>query len=143
RKPSTGPKISTNTAKKNRSSQKVSGAGSSRLAAEDGVMQTDDGTLDDDGQRDGSEFAVEDIGNLDDVSQGEHINVIPIQTFDLNLGLDVTYPLILLLDKEVEAHVELSGGVSEDESSLAHEVMPAPYTHLLDVDAGADKIASD
>ncbi|GJZ32515.1 hypothetical protein Tco_0577951 [Tanacetum coccineum] len=57
-------------AKKTRSIQKVSGAGSSGLAAGDGVEQTDDGILDDDGQRDRSEFAMEDIGNLNDVSQG-------------------------------------------------------------------------
>ncbi|GJY82759.1 hypothetical protein Tco_0496135 [Tanacetum coccineum] len=139
RKTSTGPKISTNAAKKTRSSQKVSGAGSSGLAAGDGVEQTDDGTLDDDGQRDGSEFAMEDIGNLNDVSQ------------------DVTYPPILLPNKEVEAHAELSGGVrrttrasfnashgvSEDVSSPAQEAMPAPDTQPLDADAGADEIASD
>ncbi|GKB83772.1 hypothetical protein Tco_0950667 [Tanacetum coccineum] len=104
-------------------------AGSSGLAAVDGVEQTDDGTLDDDGQRDGSEFAMEDIGNLNDVSQ----------------------------DKEVEAHAELSGGVrrttrasshashgvSEDASSPAQEAVPAPDTQPLDTDAGADEIASD
>ncbi|GJU51739.1 hypothetical protein Tco_1221294 [Tanacetum coccineum] len=125
-KTSTGPEISTNTAKRTRLSQKVSGAGSSGLAAGDGVEQTDDGTLDDDGQRDG-------------------------------LGLDVTYPPILLPDKEVEAHAELSGGVrrttrasshashgvSEDASSPAQEAVPAPDTQPLDTDAGADEIASD
>ncbi|GJU46543.1 hypothetical protein Tco_1203809 [Tanacetum coccineum] len=91
--------------------KKVSGACSSGLVAGDGVEQTDDGTLDDDGQCDESGFAMEDIGNLNDVSQGEHINVIPFRTFDPSLGLDVTYPPILLPDKEVEAHAELSGGV--------------------------------
>ncbi|GJY95533.1 hypothetical protein Tco_0511894 [Tanacetum coccineum] len=157
RKASTGPKISTNAAKKTRSSKKGSGAGSSRLAARDEVEQTDDGTLDDDDQRDGSEFAMEDIGNLNDVSQGEHINVIPLRTFDPSLGLDVTYPPILLPDKEVEAHAELSGGVrratrasfhtshgvSEDASSPAQEAVPALDTQPLDADAGADEIASD
>ncbi|GKB51993.1 hypothetical protein Tco_0902746, partial [Tanacetum coccineum] len=64
RKTSTRPEISTNTAKRTRLSQKVSRAGSSGLAAGDGVEQTDDGTLDDDGQRDESEFSMEDIGNL-------------------------------------------------------------------------------
>ncbi|GKD03258.1 hypothetical protein Tco_1178232, partial [Tanacetum coccineum] len=68
-KTSIGPEISTNTVKRTRLSQKVSGAGSSGLAARDGVEQTDDGTLEDDGQRDGSEFAMKDIGNLNDVSQ--------------------------------------------------------------------------
>ncbi|GJT50594.1 hypothetical protein Tco_0976751 [Tanacetum coccineum] len=91
------------------------------------VEQTDDGTLDDDGQRDGSEFAMED--NLNDVNQ----------------------------DREVEAHAELSGGVrrttrasshashgvSEDASSPAQEAVPAPDTQPLDTDAGADEIASD
>ncbi|GJR20640.1 hypothetical protein Tco_0969167 [Tanacetum coccineum] len=111
RKTSTGPEISTNAAKKTRSTKKVSRAGSSGLTAGDGVEQTDDGTLDDDGQRDGLEFAMEDIRNLNDVSQGEHINVIPLRTFDPSLGLDVTYHPILLIDKDVKAHAELSGGV--------------------------------
>ncbi|GKG17237.1 hypothetical protein Tco_0362194, partial [Tanacetum coccineum] len=90
-------------------SQKVSGAGSSGVAAGDEVEQTDNGTLDDDDQRDG-------------------------------LGLDVTYPPILLPDKEVEAHAELSEGVrrttrasshashgvGEDASSPAQEAKTAP-----------------
>ncbi|GJY82465.1 hypothetical protein Tco_0495841 [Tanacetum coccineum] len=151
RKISTGPEISTNTAKRTRLSQKVSRAGSSGLVAGDGVEQTDDGTLDDDGQRDGSEFAMKDIGNLNDVSQSEHINFIPLRTFDSSLGLDVTYPLILLPEKEVEAYAELSrgvrrttrAGVSEDASFPAQEAVPAPDTQPLDTDAGADEIASD
>ncbi|GKB12924.1 hypothetical protein Tco_0846847 [Tanacetum coccineum] len=107
--------------------------------------------------RDGSEFSMEDIGNLNDVSQGEHINVIPLRTFDPSLGLDVSYPPILLPDKEVKTHAELSGGarritrasshashgVSEDASSLAQEAVAAPDTQPLDTDAGADEIASD
>ncbi|GJX27537.1 hypothetical protein Tco_0233833 [Tanacetum coccineum] len=102
---STRPEISTNTAKKIKSGKKVSGACSSGLAVRDEVEQTDDDTLDDDDdQRDGS-----------------------------YLGLDVTYPPILLPDKEVEAHVELFGG----------EAVPAPDTQPLDVDVGADEIASD
>ncbi|GJX39515.1 hypothetical protein Tco_0252818 [Tanacetum coccineum] len=129
RKASTGPEISTNAARKTRSSKKVSGAGSSRLAARDEVKHTDDGALDDGDQRDGSEFAMEDIENLNDVNQ----------------------------DKEVEAHVELSRGVkrairasfhtshgvSADASSPAQEVMPTPDTQPLDADVGADEIASD
>ncbi|GKE89925.1 hypothetical protein Tco_1567400, partial [Tanacetum coccineum] len=129
RKTSIGPEISTNTAKRTRLSQKVSGAGSSGLAVGDGVEQTDDGTLDDDGQRDGSEFSMEDIGNLNDVSQ----------------------------DKEVEGHAKLfrgmrrttrassqaSHGVSEDASYPAQEAVPAADTQPLDTDVGADEIASD
>ncbi|GJX87549.1 hypothetical protein Tco_0339563 [Tanacetum coccineum] len=68
RKASPGPEISTNTAKRTRLSQKVSGAGSSGLAAGDGVKQTDDGILDDDGQCDRLEFSMEDNGNLNDVN---------------------------------------------------------------------------
>ncbi|GJT58619.1 hypothetical protein Tco_1002152 [Tanacetum coccineum] len=70
---------------------------------------------------------------------------------------DVIYPPILLLDKEVEAHVELSGGVrratkasfhasygvSEDASPHAQEAVPAPDAQALDADTGADEIASD
>ncbi|GKB56379.1 hypothetical protein Tco_0912565, partial [Tanacetum coccineum] len=120
RKTSTGSEISTNTTKRTRLSQKVSGAGSSGLAARDEVEQTDDGTLDDDDQRDGLEFAVEDVGNLNDVGQGEHINVIPLRTFDPSLGLDVTYPPILLPDKKVEAHAKLSGGVRRTTRASSH-----------------------
>ncbi|GJR12086.1 hypothetical protein Tco_0794738 [Tanacetum coccineum] len=69
-KTSTRPEISTNAAKKTRSSKKVAGAGSSGLAAGDEVGHTDDGALDDGDQRDGSEFAMEDIENLNDVNQG-------------------------------------------------------------------------
>ncbi|GJU08185.1 hypothetical protein Tco_1124615 [Tanacetum coccineum] len=157
RKTSTGSEISTNTTKRTRLSQRVSGAGSSGLAARDGVEQTDDGTLDDDGQRDGSESAMEDVENLNDVGQGEHINVILLRTFDPSLGLDVTYPPILLPDKEVGAHAELSGGVrrttrassyashgvGEDVSSPAQEAMAAPGTQPLGTNVGADEIASD
>ncbi|GKC96839.1 hypothetical protein Tco_1162281 [Tanacetum coccineum] len=88
----------------------LSGASSSGLAADDGVEHTDDGTLDDDGQRNGSEFAME---------------------------------------KEVEAHAELSRGmrrttrasfhvshgVGEDVSSPAQEAMVAPGTQTLDTNA--------
>nr|GFA37312.1 hypothetical protein [Tanacetum cinerariifolium] len=101
RKASTGPKISTNAAKKTRSSKK----------------------------RSRTEFAMEDNGNLNDVSQ----------------------------DTKVEAHAELSGdvrkatrarfyashGVSEDASSPSQEAVSAPDTQPLDADAGADEIASD
>ncbi|GJU06532.1 hypothetical protein Tco_1122962 [Tanacetum coccineum] len=111
RKASTRPEMSTNVAKKTRSNKKGSGAGSSGQAAGDEVKQTDDGTLDDDDQRDGLKFAMEGIDSLNDVSQGEHINVILLRTFDLSIGLDVIYPLILFPNKEVEAHAELYGAV--------------------------------
>ncbi|GKF06228.1 hypothetical protein Tco_0036896, partial [Tanacetum coccineum] len=129
RKTSTRPEISTNTTKRTRLSQR----------------------------RDALESAMEDVENLNDVGQGEHINLIPLQTFDPSLGLDVTYPPIYLPDKEVEAHAELSRGVrrttrassyashgvSVDASSPALEAMPTPDTHPLDADVGADEIASD
>ncbi|GKA72793.1 hypothetical protein Tco_0779009, partial [Tanacetum coccineum] len=157
RKTSTGSEISTNAAKKTRSSKKGSGAGSSGQSARDEVEQANHGTLDDDDQCDGSEFAMEDIKNLNDVSQGEHINVIPLRTFDPSLGLDVTYPPILLPDKEVEAHAELFGdarrttrasshashGVDGDAFSPAQEAVPAPDAQPLDTGAGADEVASD
>ncbi|GJV56332.1 hypothetical protein Tco_1457337, partial [Tanacetum coccineum] len=134
RKASTRPEISTNAAKKTRSSKKVAGSGFSGLAAGDEVEHTDDGALDDGDQRDGSEFAMEDIENLNDVNQGEHINIIPLQTFDPSLGLDVTYPPILFPDKEVEAHAELSRGVRR-------ATQASFYTSHANV--GADEIASD
>ncbi|GKB75354.1 hypothetical protein Tco_0942249, partial [Tanacetum coccineum] len=157
RKASTRPEISTNVAKKTRSNNKGSGAGSSGQAAGDEVEQTDDGTLNDD-QLDGLEFAMEGIESLTDVNQGEHINVIPLRNFNPSIRLDAIYPPILLLDKGVKAHAELSGGlciicfsslyflyacVSEDTSPHAQEVAPAPDAQPLDVDAGADEIASD
>ncbi|GKC43029.1 hypothetical protein Tco_1060751 [Tanacetum coccineum] len=139
-KASTGPEISTNATKKARSSKKGSGVGSSGQAARDGVKQADDGTLDDDDQRDGLEFAMEDIESLHDVSPGEHINVIPLRTIDPSIGLDVIYPPILLSNKEVEHDVErsrgvrrttrasfrMSHGISKDASPRAQEVAPAP-----------------
>ncbi|GJY34091.1 hypothetical protein Tco_0418560 [Tanacetum coccineum] len=157
RKTSTGPEISTNTTKRTRLSQKVSGAGSSGLAVGDEVEQTDDATLDDDDQRDGLEFVVEDVRNLNDVGQGEHINVIPLRTFDPSLGLDVTYPPILLPDKEVEAHAELFGdarrttrasshashGVDGDAFSPAQEAVPVLDAQPLDTGAGVNEVASD
>ncbi|GKB10896.1 hypothetical protein Tco_0844819, partial [Tanacetum coccineum] len=76
-----------------------------------------------DHKRDGSEFAME----------------------------DVIYPPILLPDKEVKAHAELSEGVrratrasfSEDASPYAQEAALAPDAQPLDADAVADEIASD
>ncbi|GKF13268.1 hypothetical protein Tco_0054730, partial [Tanacetum coccineum] len=66
-----------------RSSKKGSEAGSSGHAARDRVKHDDNGTLDDDDQRDGLEFAMEDIESFHNVSP----------------------------DKEVEHDVERSGGV--------------------------------
>ncbi|GJY30396.1 hypothetical protein Tco_0413891 [Tanacetum coccineum] len=122
RKASTGPEISTNATKKTRSSKKVSGAGSSEQAAGDEVEQTDDGTLDDDDQRDGPEFAMEGNESLHDVSP----------------------------DKEADPHQELSGdvtrttrasfhaphGTSEDVSPRAQEGAPALDRDLLPVAPG-------
>ncbi|GKE01583.1 hypothetical protein Tco_1389566 [Tanacetum coccineum] len=62
-------------------------------------------------QHDGLKFAIEGIESLNNVSQGEYINVIPLRTFNPSIGLDMIYPPILLPDKEVEPHAELSGGV--------------------------------
>ncbi|GKA94522.1 hypothetical protein Tco_0816560 [Tanacetum coccineum] len=127
RKASTRSEISTNAAKKTRSSKKGSRAGSSGQSAGDGVEQVDDGTFDDDDQRDDTKFAMEGMEGLDNVSQGEHINVIPLRTFDPSIGLDVIYPPILP-DEEVEPDIEHSG---------------APDAQPLDFDADADEIASD
>ncbi|GKC31118.1 hypothetical protein Tco_1038412 [Tanacetum coccineum] len=117
RKASTRPKISTNAAKKTRSSKKGSG-------------------------RDRSEFAMKDIRNLNNVSQGERINIILLRTFDPSLGLDVIYPPILLPDKEVKAHAKLSGGVRRATRASFH-VSHAPNTQPLDADAGTEEISSD
>ncbi|GJR75641.1 hypothetical protein Tco_0088006 [Tanacetum coccineum] len=59
-----------------------------------------------------------------------------------DLGLDVTYPPILLPNKEVEAHTELSGGVRRTTRASSH-ASHAPDTQPLDTDAGADEISSD
>nr|GEZ88497.1 hypothetical protein [Tanacetum cinerariifolium] len=124
-----GLEISTNATKKTRSSKKGSGAGSSAQAAKDRVEQVNDGTLDDGDQCDDTEFAMEDIESLDGVNQSEHINVIPLQTFDPSIRLDVTYPHILHPDKEVNLHVELSKGarrttIASSRVSRALDVQP-------------------
>ncbi|GJS46391.1 hypothetical protein Tco_0596512 [Tanacetum coccineum] len=144
-KASTRPEISTNTAKKIKSSKKVSGAGSSRLVVGDKVEQIDDGTLDDDDdQRDGSEFAMEDIGNLNDVSQGglpESVFTRLMVSLSLHLLLlPVTLGLCLICFSFLYF---LYARVSEDVSSPAQEAVPASDTQPIDVDAGADEIASD
>ncbi|GKB56725.1 hypothetical protein Tco_0912911 [Tanacetum coccineum] len=81
-KASSRSEVSTNVTKNTKSSKKGSKAGSSGQAAGGEVDQVDDDTLDDGDQRDDTEFAMEDIESLNDVIQ----------------------------DKEVEPHVELSGG---------------------------------
>ncbi|GKB81071.1 hypothetical protein Tco_0947966 [Tanacetum coccineum] len=111
RKSSNRPEISTNAAKKTKSSKKRSGAGSSGQSAGDRVEQAVDGTLNDDDQHDDTEFSMEGIERFNDVSQGKHINVIPLRTFNPSIGLDVIYPPILLPDKEVKPDAELFGGV--------------------------------
>ncbi|GJT80334.1 hypothetical protein Tco_1054676 [Tanacetum coccineum] len=121
--------ISTNTTKRTRLSQKVSGAGSSGLAAKDGVEKIDDGTLDDDGQRDGSEFAMEDIGNLNDVSQDKEVETCAELSWSAR--------------RTTRASSHASHGVSKDASSPAQEAVAAPDTQPLGTDAGADEIASD
>ncbi|GKE73823.1 hypothetical protein Tco_1535864, partial [Tanacetum coccineum] len=149
RKALTRPEISTNVAKKARSNKKGSGVGSSGQADGDEVEQTGDGTLDDDDQRVGSEFAKDGIENVNDVNQDEHINVILLQTFDPSIRLDVTYPPIFLPNKEVKAHAELSRGVRRDTRAsfrTSHSKpgdVPASDTQPLDADAGVDEITSD
>nr|GEW23055.1 hypothetical protein [Tanacetum cinerariifolium] len=73
REASTRPKISTNVAKKTRSSKKGSGAGSSGLAVGDELSKLTMVLLMMD-QHDGAEFAIEDIGNLNDVSQDNEVD---------------------------------------------------------------------
>ncbi|GKF03156.1 hypothetical protein Tco_0030079, partial [Tanacetum coccineum] len=73
RKAFTGPEISTNAAKKTRSSKKGSGAGSSGQVARDEVEHADDGTLDDDDQHDDLEFVMEGIESLNDVSKDKEV----------------------------------------------------------------------
>ncbi|GJT50343.1 hypothetical protein Tco_0976500 [Tanacetum coccineum] len=152
RKASIGSKISTNATKKTQSSKKRSGAGSSGQAAGDGVEQADDGTLDDDDQRDYPEFATEDIKSLNDANQGEHKNIIPLRTSDSSIGLDVIYPPILLPDKEVEPYGELSGGVrrttrtgfcvSHGRVSSCSRGCPSSFdAQTLDVDVDVDEIS--
>nr|GEW47296.1 hypothetical protein [Tanacetum cinerariifolium] len=88
------------------------------------VEQADDGTLNDDDQRDGLEFAMEGIESLNDISQ----------------------------DKNVEPHADLSGGVrratrasfhashgiSEDVSPRDQEVPPALNVQSQDADDGGN-----
>ncbi|GKB79003.1 hypothetical protein Tco_0945898, partial [Tanacetum coccineum] len=118
--------------RKTKVGKKGSEAGSSRQAAGGGVEQVDDGTLDDGDQGDDTEFAAEDIESFNDVSQGEHINVIPLRTFNPSIGLDVTYPPILLPDKEVEPHTKPSEGTSEDASHRVQGTTPTLDTQPQD-----------
>ncbi|GKC50417.1 hypothetical protein Tco_1073162 [Tanacetum coccineum] len=103
--------------KKTKVGKKGSGAGSSGQAAGGGV---DDGTLDDGDQGDDTEFAPEDIESFNDVSQGGHINVIPLQTFNPSIGLDVTYPPILLPDKKVKPYTKPSRGTRRTTRASSH-----------------------
>nr|GFD01756.1 hypothetical protein [Tanacetum cinerariifolium] len=124
RKSSIGPEISTNVAKKTRSNKKGSGAGSSGQAAGDEVEQTDDGTLNDDDQRDGSEFAIEGIESLNN-------EVKPYA--ELSGGMR----------RATRVSFYASHGISKDMSPHAQKAVPAPDAQPLDADAGADEIASD
>nr|GFC80907.1 hypothetical protein [Tanacetum cinerariifolium] len=78
RKASSEPEESTDETKKTKVGKKGSVAGSSGHTAKGRVEQVDDGTLNDGDQGDDTEFAAEDIESFNDVSQGEHINVIPL-----------------------------------------------------------------
>nr|GEU84721.1 hypothetical protein [Tanacetum cinerariifolium] len=84
RKASTRPEISTNVANKTKSNKKGSRAGSSGQAAGDEVEKTDNGTLDDDDQRDGSEFAMEGIENLNDSMVAESVVVLDVMNWVQN-----------------------------------------------------------
>nr|GEU50681.1 hypothetical protein [Tanacetum cinerariifolium] len=88
RKASTGPEISTNVVKKTRSNKKGSAAGSSGQAAGDEVEQTDDGTLDDHDQRDGSEFAMEGVSEDASPHAQEATPAPDAQPLDADAGAD-------------------------------------------------------
>nr|GEW61443.1 hypothetical protein [Tanacetum cinerariifolium] len=101
---------------------------SSGLAAGDEVEQTDDGTIDDDGQGDGSEFAMEDIGNLNVVSQDKEVKAHA--------------KLFGVMRRTTRASSHVSHGVSEDASFPAQEAVPATDTQPLDTGVVADEVAS-
>ncbi|GJS57990.1 probable inactive receptor kinase [Tanacetum coccineum] len=133
RKVSTGPKISTNAANKTRSNKKGSGAGSSGNAAGDEVKQTDDGTLDDDDQRDGSEFAMEGIESLNDVSKDKKVEPhaeLSGDADDGGNGSDVN------VDPYHEAQVGTTAGDVLERDLLP--LVPGPYYILYPYDEGSD-----
>ncbi|GJS98580.1 hypothetical protein Tco_0819750 [Tanacetum coccineum] len=124
-KASTGLEISTNVAKKTRSNKKGSRVCSSGQATGDKVEQTENGTLDDDDQRDDSRFAMEGIENLNDVNQVE-------AHAEMSGGVR----------RATRASFRVSHGVGEDASPPSQEAMPAPDTQPLDANSSADKIAN-
>nr|GEX35496.1 hypothetical protein [Tanacetum cinerariifolium] len=118
RKASTGPEISTNATKKTRLSKKGFGAGSSGQLARDGVEQADDGTRDDDDQRDGAEFSMKGIEGLNNVSQVEP---------DVERSKGVR--------RTTRSSFRASHGISEDVSPHDQEAAPALDAQPLDADA--------
>ncbi|GKA45611.1 hypothetical protein Tco_0738407 [Tanacetum coccineum] len=74
-------------------------------------------------------FAMDDIGNLNDVSQDTEVKAY----VKLSRGIR----------RDTRASFHASHCVSKDASSPAQEAMPALDTQPLDADAGADEIASD
>ncbi|GJV42101.1 hypothetical protein Tco_1420541 [Tanacetum coccineum] len=71
-----------------RSNKKGSGAGSSGQAAGNEVEQTDDGTLDDDDQRDGSEFAMDGVSEDASPPTQEVVPAPNTQPLDAGTGAD-------------------------------------------------------
>ncbi|GKB11325.1 hypothetical protein Tco_0845248 [Tanacetum coccineum] len=120
---STRPEISTKAAKETISSKKGSGAGSSGQAAGDEVEQADDCTLDDDDQHDDSEFVTEGIKSLNDVSQGEHINVIPLRTFDLSIGLDMAEQKLSSCDKKNKKYRNKRDTLAMEKAKIEEELV--------------------
>ncbi|GKE30689.1 hypothetical protein Tco_1446073 [Tanacetum coccineum] len=126
RKPSTGPELSTNATKRTRSSKKVSGAGSSGLAAGDGVEQTD----------------VLLMMMVSMMAQSLLWRILGTSMMSAN-EVEAHAELSRGVRRATRASFHASHGVSEDASSPAQEAVPNPDTQPLDDDAGADDIASD
>ncbi|GJY45222.1 hypothetical protein Tco_0433435 [Tanacetum coccineum] len=160
RKASTRPVISTNAAKKTRSSKKGSGASSSVHAAIGELEQTDDGNLDDDDQRDGPEFAMEGNESLTDVSIGSRASSGAVwgmrrttrASFCAPHSTDIS-EITRKQSKKGQARTRESEENKRSQRFKAEarkvkpqsnpEAMPAPDTQPLDADAGSDEIASD
>nr|GEV64882.1 hypothetical protein [Tanacetum cinerariifolium] len=85
------------------------------LAAGDEVEQADDGTLDDDDQRGGSDFAMEGIESLNDASQDKKVEPYG----ELSRGVR----------RATRANFQVSHGISEDVSPCDQEVPPAFNVH--------------
>nr|GEW38297.1 hypothetical protein [Tanacetum cinerariifolium] len=158
RKAYTRPEISTNAARRTRSSKKVCGAGSSGLAAEDEVEHIDDEAFYEGDQRDGLEFAMENIKNLNDVIQDKEVEahaglsegVKGATRASLHASHGKLVSSFTFVSRDTRSFPYMSSFlyflhacVSEDVFSPAQEAMPALDTQPLDADAGADEIASD